>query len=97
MLAATSKAMKLAIQGSSGAAATDVEYGNSGTRVHAMLPFGGRVHSFKMDAERRGRGFTDGRPSYSAAIDSVRWCGALLRVGERSVSAALAFGSCTRG
>ena len=70
LLAATSKAMKRAIQGSSGAAATNVEYGNSGTRVHAMLPFSGRVHSFKMDVERRGRGFTDGRPSYSAAARS---------------------------
>ena len=29
--------MKLAIQGASGAAAPNVEYGNSGARVHAML------------------------------------------------------------
>ena len=29
--------MTLATQGASGAAATNVEYGNSGTRVHAML------------------------------------------------------------
>ena len=29
--------MKLAIQGASGEAAPNVEYGNSGARVHAML------------------------------------------------------------
>ena len=37
LFAATSQTMKLAIQGASGAAATNVEYGNSGARVHAML------------------------------------------------------------
>ena len=37
LFAATSQTMKLAIQGASGAAAPNVEYGNSGARVHAML------------------------------------------------------------
>ena len=40
---------------------------NQAIQQHAMLPFSGRVHAFEMDVERRGCGFTDGRPSYSAA------------------------------
>ena len=55
---------------------------NQGIQQHAVLPFSGRVHSFEMDAERRGCELTDGRPSYSAAARSQsmaraaveRWC-----------------------